>query len=291
MSTEEYRLPWWTKEESATIFCTELEVLQNRYSSSAHLPSYVRSTALLFVQSSNQHEGTLPQGFTTAQTYQLLTEIWDDMDDDALQAPCEQTWHADGGQGAVEAKAQLLQHMRALKYISLHKGELTEDIVKETHAILMNGAVQDTGKTLTVGYREEAAYATNGHVYMDAASIKEYVQDYIDMYNSAAHKDTDPFQMAAQLFYGLVHLVHPFQNGNGRLGRLLVSFVLMGSGTPFPLPFMNGHHRPAKLYNQIVSRYARHGHCNHMRNYILECCHYRWTDFGVLHEEMHRLGH
>ena len=37
---------------------------------------------------------------------------------------------------------------------------------------------------------------------MDAANIKEYVQDHISTYNANAKNNTDPFQMAAKLFYG-----------------------------------------------------------------------------------------
>ncbi len=291
MSAQQSRLPWWTKQENSATFRTGIRDLQSRYSGSPHLAPYVRSTAVLFVHSSNQHEGTMPKGFTKAETYQMLTEIWEDVDNTDPQTKCHQTWQADGGRDSAEAKAQLLQHMRALKYISSHKGQLAEHVVKETHAILMRGAVSDSDEMLTVGYQSAAAYATTGHIYMAPDSIEEYVQDYIKMYNSAASKGTDPFEMAVKLFYGLIHLVHPFQNGNGRLGRLLVSYVLMSAGTPFPLPFMNGHHKPAKLYRQMVSHYAKHSHCDRMQNYILECCHYRWTDFAVLHQEMHRLGH
>ena len=272
-------------------FALAFSTCKNKYQGSSHLVCYVRKTAVLFVHSSNHHEGTLPRGFTKVETYQLLTEIWNEEDKVDPCTPCDQTWHADGGHNHLEAKAQLLQHMRALKYIMTHLGPLTENIVKETHAILMNGAIQDSGEKLTVGYGKAEAYATTGHVYMDADSVKEYVQDYIHTYNSAASKGTDPYQLAAKLFYGLIHLVHPFENGNGCLGRLLVSFVLMSLGTPFPLPFMNGHHKPAKLYRQMVSHYAKHDHYQCLEGYILECYHYRWTDFADLHEEMHRLGH
>lgn len=291
MSAQQSRLPWWNKQESADTFRIGIELLQSEYKDSLHLTSYARKTAMLFVHSSNHHEGTLPRGFTKAETYQLLAELWEDGTGIDPCEPCDQLWHEAGGRNSSEAKAQLLQHMRALKYITSHVGPLTEKIVKETHAILMSGAMQESGEKLTIGYRTTEAYADTGHLYMDANCVQKYVQDYVDRYNSGVSDGLDPYKLAAKLFYGLIHIVHPFQNGNGRLGRLLVSFVLTSSGTPFPLPFMNGHHRPANMYRQVVAHYAKHNHCERMENYILECCHYRWTDFAVLHQEMYRLGH
>ena len=75
MSAQQSRPPWWTKQETASTFRTGIQHLQSKYQGSSHLVSYVRKTAVLFVHSSNRHEGTLPRGFTKAETYQLLTEI------------------------------------------------------------------------------------------------------------------------------------------------------------------------------------------------------------------------
>ena len=48
------------------------------------LASYKRASAVLTIYASNQSERTLPQGFTLAQTCQLLDEVWSDEGQDTL---------------------------------------------------------------------------------------------------------------------------------------------------------------------------------------------------------------
>ena len=291
MSAQQSRLPWWDEKEDATTFRQGIMELSNKYKDSAYLQSYTHDAAVLAVHTSNQHEGTLPKGFTEQQTYELLSEIWSGVDQTNCRQPSSQTWHEEGGHNSAEAKAQLLQHMKALKFITTLPGPLTEDAIKTTHAILMSGAISSSGSLLSEGYRQQGAYAGTGHIYLSAVHIKEFVVDYVQSYNAAMKSDSDPFEMAAKLFYGLIHVVHPFQNGNGRLGRLIVSYVLMANGTPFPVPLVTGHRKPVKAHKQMISYYAKYQHCERLQNFFVECCHYRWKDFASLAEEMHRLGH
>ena len=292
MPSQQSRLPWWDEQEDAAAFRKGISEMSSKFKDSTYLARYIHDAAVLAVHSSNQHEGTLPKGFTEQQTYELLTDIWSGISDKDCQEPSSQTWHEEGGRNPSEARAQLLQHMKALKFITTLQGPLTVHAVKQTHAILMSGAISGSGSLLAQGYRQQGAYAATGHIYLSATHIEEAVADYVKSYNAAvAEEGSDPFEMAAKLFYGLVHLVHPFQNGNGRLGTLLVSYVLMAAGTPFPVPLVTGHQKPVKAYKQMISYYARYQHSERLQNFLLECCHYRWKDFATLVQEMHRLGH
>ena len=84
--------------------------------------------------------------------------------------------------------------------------------------------------------------------------------------------------MAAALFYQLVHDIHPFVNGNGRLGRLLIARVLMQLGTPFPVPLLNGHSKPHQRFQDVVLQYGRTGSPARFELFVLECLHYCWKD-------------
>ena len=49
-------------------------------------------------------------------------------------------------------------------------------------------------------------------------------------------------KIATDLFYNFVSL-HPFEDGNGRMARLLFSHTLEKMGVPFPVVFTTGHSR------------------------------------------------
>ncbi|CAN0053883.1 unnamed protein product, partial [Phaeothamnion confervicola] len=52
-------------------------------------------------------------------------------------------------------------------------------------------------------------------------------------------------QLAADLYFDTT-TIHPFQDGNGHLFRLLVSYAFMCCDTPSPVILTNGHSRAAK---------------------------------------------
>ena len=56
---------------------------------------------------------------------------------------------------------------------------------------------------------------------------------------------SDLIQVAHDLF-GDFLVVHPFQDGNGRLGRLLVAYALMQHGIPFPVTISSGNKKVSK---------------------------------------------
>jgi len=204
-----------SQEESGSQFVEGVQRMSQEHKDSVHLLQYTRDSAILAVYVSNHHEGTLPQGFTEAETYLLLEESWDSADCASLQKPSEQIWHEEGGKNVAEGTAQLLQHMKALKFLCFERVSeqmrLTPEILKETHKILMDGAVTIEGAKLLTGYRSQGAYTDTGHVYMRPPFIAAAVTDYVEQYNTAAAAGVDPVKMAADLFYGLIHLVHPFQ--------------------------------------------------------------------------------
>jgi len=54
-----------------------------------------------------------------------------------------------------------------------------------------------------------------------------------------------------RLFYDVITL-HPFENGNGRLCRLLFSFGIMKAGVPFPVPLTTGHTKSRNHYMKAI---------------------------------------
>lgn len=88
---------------------------------------------------------------------------------------------------------------------------------------LMHGAVEDNGKL-----RDHPCHAGT-HVYPkgDSAALRASLIQIIEQYNTSMRQVSPALvEPATLLFYDTVTL-HPFQNGNGRLCRLLVAFAMI----------------------------------------------------------------
>ena len=120
---------------------------------------------------------------------------------------------------------------------------LTSESVLQAHRKLTVGLIDRPGKL-----RNEHTYAGTpggGKFYYDPPQLVSCSLDVIiELYNALLSDLTDEqdspnfsrklFNLAALLFVKLV-TVHPFEDGNGRLCRLLVNHVL-SAVTPFPVP-------------------------------------------------------
>ena len=61
--------------------------------------------------------------------------------------------------------------------------------------------------------------------------VLSQMEELVEWLNSDSTSRMEPVEMAAIAHYKLV-LTHPFVDGNGRTGRLLMNLVLMRSGFP-----------------------------------------------------------
>ena len=67
--------------------------------------------------------------------------------------------------------------------------------------------------------------------------------------------DDDPISATVKLFADVIN-IHPFEDGNGRLCRVILSHVLVQSGCSlFPVLLSSFHKRGRKHYIRAVRRY------------------------------------
>lgn len=247
---------------------------------------FKKRMSVTMIYASNRLEKTLPEVVSEHETYELLTDIFEDAA--ALEAKCEATWDAEGGNVGEKAnpkkqRCQLIQHMRALKFLMSHCGELTVGIVKKTHQLLMDGAVDDDGVRVANGSFRTSPCHAGTHVYPegDPATLELTLQRIIDAYN----RDTDDTHPAVdriivapvRLFYDVITL-HPFQNGNGRLCRLLLAWGMMNAGIPFPVPLTTGHTKARTQYMKAILR-ARRGDFRELNTMALMSVEYVLANF------------
>ena len=83
--------------------------------------------------------------------------------------------------------------------------------------LLPSGVVQ--GKRILIG----------AGVVLDPRVLKEEMQKLLSWYESS--QAIHPLQRAA-LFHGKLEKIHPFEDGNGRVGRLLINLMLLTEDYP-----------------------------------------------------------
>lgn len=113
-------------------------------------------------------------------------------------------------------------HQTALNYLFDHihkKGSINEALVLKLHSILMNGIRSDAGI-----YRNHAVRIVG--VSLPTANylrIPDFVPEVIAM---VVKKTNDIIATSAEV-HSKFEQIHPFSDGNGRVGRLLMSAMLL----------------------------------------------------------------
>ena len=109
-------------------------------------------------------------------------------------------------------------HFRAIDYIiDCAQEELTENIIKELHKILKNGTRDSHLPWFNVGEYKARANVVGG----DETTPPEKVASAMRKLLSEYSKNTDVSARDIVKFHHDFEKIHPFQDGNGRVGRLI----------------------------------------------------------------------
>lgn len=110
---------------------------------------------------------------------------------------------------------------------------LTEDLVKQLHALVMSGS-EGKKKLTPTPYRDGQNVIYDGHtrniVYMppEAKDVTPLMHSFIRWINS--HDGTLPCPLIAAIAHYQYVTIHPYYDGNGRTARLLTTFILHCGG-------------------------------------------------------------
>lgn len=140
----------------------------------------------------------------------------------------------------LRGRAEVVQHAKAYQYLLnafvTEKKDLTEEIIKETHQILTTGV-----PIVQKGMEEVPSEAYAGKyrsVVVGAGTTNFSVPKFIpahmaemcknlkdDLDKAEASGEIDPFSTAARYSMTFVQ-IHPFQDGNGRMCRMILNAIL-----------------------------------------------------------------
>ena len=124
---------------------------------------------------------------------------------------------AGGADIPVDDIIETANHFRAVDFvIDNAEAQLTESLIKELHRILKTGTQDSSLSWFNVGDYKARANTVGGMETVAPERVADAVQGLLKRYGAAEHSLGDIVE-----FHYEFECIHPFQDGNGRVGRLI----------------------------------------------------------------------
>ncbi|KAI8721316.1 Fido domain-containing protein [Fusarium sp. LHS14.1] len=135
---------------------------------------------------------------------------------------------------------EVVQHLQAFEYLDRHfrvdDQDLTEDVIKETHAILCNGVpiideeLPEVPSEKYAGRYRNVAVGAGSTMFIMPKYVPQRMKELCsglkeDIRTMETRGCVDPFSLAAKYSLQFVD-IHPFQDGNGRMCRIILNVIL-----------------------------------------------------------------
>lgn len=134
---------------------------------------------------------------------------------------------------------ELMNFEELEKFIASYKGDVSERLIKKMHTIIMRNLSVSSGEYRRIQvYIEKAEY-----VPPPPFEIPNQMHELISWYRTNKRK-LHPLELAIMLHTKFA-TIHPFTDGNGRIGRALLNFVLNRNG--YPTLYLDLGHREKYL--------------------------------------------
>ena len=119
----------------------------------------------------------------------------------------------------VDDVVETVNHFRCIDLIIDHaKAALTEKFIKELHLILKNGTSDSRKEWFAVGDYKKLPNEVSGRETTLPEEVADQMKVLLKTYNEKAEKTLEDILE----FHVNFERIHPFQDGNGRVGRLIL---------------------------------------------------------------------
>jgi Fic family protein len=165
---------------------------------------------------------------------------------------------------------EVLNYVRALEgaIAGLANLPISSRLIRDAHRVLLTGVARHRGATVEPGEfkRDQNWIGGSGRIDTarfipappaDTPGALDTLMAYI---NREDRDDASPLIDAALAHYQF-EAIHPFADGNGRVGRMLITLMLVDNGTlPQPLLYMSPHlERHKDRYIDLMYAVSRNG--------------------------------
>lgn len=169
-------------------------------------------------------------------------------------------------------------HRDAFMYvqdIALKEVDLTETVIKNIHSLVLMNRPEDKGVYRRIPVRIMGAYTDPVQPYMIEPKLTELLENNVTRENKMSIIER------IALFHLEFEGIHPFIDGNGRTGRLILNLDLIRNGYP-PI---NVKFTDRKRYYDAFDAYYRDGNSSAMSNLIAEYVNKRLDEYFAVLEE------
>ena len=131
----------------------------------------------------------------------------------------------------VDDVVETVNHFRCIDYIIDHTEEkLTENFVKQLHLMLKSGTSDSRKDWFAVGDYKRLPNEVGGQDTCPPKEVHRHLKALLSEYNAIKRKSFEDILD----FHVRFEQIHPFQDGNGRVGRLLTFKECLANGiVPF----------------------------------------------------------
>lgn len=114
---------------------------------------------------------------------------------------------------------ETVNHFRCIDYVIDHATDrISENHIKQLHSILKTNTSDSQKKWFAVGEYKKLPNEVGGIDTAQPEDVHKRMKEVVDEYNEKAHVDLEDILE----FHVQFERIHPFQDGNGRVGRLLM---------------------------------------------------------------------
>lgn len=163
-------------------------------------------------------------------------------------------------------------HLEAIKFLKSWKKDLTEELILKIHAIIL----KDISGRFAGRYRENPVRVLGSDAkFPDYEKVPQLVKNLVYWYDLNKRK-MHPFELAVVFSMKLVS-IHPFVDGNGRISRLLMNFILLKN----KYPWINVYMKQRANYLKAV-RQANDEKYSYTLEFMINSLKENLKDFGFL---------
>jgi len=154
----------------------------------------------------------------------------------------------------------------AIKFIRKTKEHVSIDLIKKIHEIVFKNSKSFAGKTRPRGIEVVVRNGFGFIVHQGAPSEKVIIllKELVKWYNK--YKNKYPPILLASVIHNQFENIHPFEDGNGRVGRILMNNILIKHN----LPPVNIDFKKRKQYYQVLQEYENNHNIRPTIELILE---------------------
>ena len=121
---------------------------------------------------------------------------------------------------------EVLNHKEAFDYILKYNGDINKKFLLKLHELVVKNTLKPELKNQIGRYRELQVYIRGTNWLPPKPSLVSNEMRYLLSWYSKNKKNLHHLILAVY-FHSAFETIHPFVDGNGRVGRLLINFILI----------------------------------------------------------------